>query len=92
MSTMVEKVAIAIFCAREGDTQEMWDRSRGPWKDEYRQQARAAIGAMMEPTPEMLVAGEDEDTFMANGVLVERSDAAHHYAAMVQAALKEEGQ
>lgn len=86
MTTMVEKVARAIWESHElgeFDTASIVDRGF------HLNAARAAIEAMMEPTPGMLAAGEDEDTFMANGVLVERSDAAHHYVAMIQAALKE---
>lgn len=85
MTGMVEKVAIAIFCARENDTQEMWDRSRGPWKDEYRQQARAAIEAMKEPTEEMVITG-------AYVLDQKPSEAKTTYTAMIDAALKEEAQ
>lgn len=76
MTTMVEKVAIAIRNVNEttvGLT----------YSELTREMARAAIEAMLEPTEAMLDAGDAADGYdVYVGV----------WTAMIQAALKEEGQ
>lgn len=78
MSTMVDRVALAIFCAREGLPEEQWVRSRGPWKMDYLKEARAAIRAMSGPTPEM------------TAVISMGINADQVWRSMIQAALKEQ--
>ena len=71
---MIERVARAI--ARPED----WDELKPHWHEVFREQARAAIEAMREPTKRMVDAGRDEDTL--TGAI------ASVWAVMIDAALK----
>ena len=72
----VEEIARAIAWANNEDD---FGRMSEEVKELYREQARAAIRAMLEPTKEMLEAG------MAH----EATDLASEYRAMIDAALSE---
>jgi len=61
--TMVERVARAIYEGRNGVGAVAWAHRQDGYKDPYRADARAAIEAMREPTPEMAVAGFVADAF-----------------------------
>ena len=74
MTTMVEKVAVAI--------REVNEKTVGlTYTQITKQMARAAIEAMMEPTPAMIIAGEDN----VDG----QADVSYIFTAMIQEALKE---
>lgn len=90
--TMIERVARALF-------KEEWDsKSSEPWENAYDDEreawlksARAAIGAMREPTPEILKVIEFD--LPADGFNVEylRDEAPGYWRAMIDAALSEDG-
>jgi len=106
MSTMVEKVARAL-CEAADDN---WDWSifyivdandtAETGRDVYRDMARAAIEAMMEPSKMMVAAGyekinENIDFWnyeSGSGYSVEDIAPSETWRAMIQAALKEEAQ
>ncbi len=72
----VEEVARAIAWANNEDD---FGRMSEEVRELYREQARAAIRAMLEPTEEMLKAGRAH----------EATDLASEYCAMIDAALAE---
>ena len=80
MTSMVEKVARAIY----PDYLEGWHTLGPDGPEYYKKYARKAIEALMEPTPEMIKAGEDN----ADGP----TDVGYIFVAMIHAALKEGGQ
>ena len=62
MSEMVERVAWAMMVAEETpDTGPVlpWEKQSRFTRDKFLRDARAAIAAMREPTPAMLVAGTE---------------------------------
>lgn len=62
MMSMVERVAMAMFRQAYADaTDGARPADNDPEWMEYTSQARAAIEAMREPTPEMIEAGMDYD-------------------------------
>lgn len=85
MTTMVEKVARAIYEARgfsnDSRTVNAIRFSHGEWEKAIKG-ARAAIEAMMEPTEEAWSIAREERGFL------DRSS----YSALIQACLKEDGQ
>lgn len=90
MTNMVEKVALAIWQAREAElpprlrrmTPDALDMEAGAWARSLAQ-ARAAILAMREPTEEVLAAGKD----WGGPHEIAKDDAAHAWQAMIDAAL-----
>jgi hypothetical protein len=90
--SMIEKVARAIYAATAGAwCGETWEETGQGQRDNAMAEARAAIEAMREPTPEMIEAGA------VHGTWSDRCDAfegAHEEAAkevwqiMLSAALK----
>ena len=90
MRTMVEKVARAIgISLGEGDTP--WEKCGSGFKEICTDAARAAIEAMMEPTPRMISEGESAASI---GIGKPADDEAlpRVWNWMIQAALKEEAQ
>lgn len=86
MSTMVERVARAIYFRADDQGDKAWNHCQSWHRDIAREQARAAIEAMREPTDAMANAawakiGEDGD-----------ADVAVIYANMIDAALNEQEQ
>lgn len=64
MTEMVDRVARALWALRDsrygGDKSAgTWEEIPDHWKQEERENARAAIKAMREPTPKMIDAGND---------------------------------
>jgi hypothetical protein len=57
MSTMVERVAKAIYEASSEAPDGVWEEAPEGWRVEYRGMAREAIEAMREPTDEMIKVG-----------------------------------
>jgi len=85
MSEMVERVAKALLRAEFNETPE----DEGFWKkyaDTYRQQARAAISAMRQPTEAMGIAGKYA-TWAGNEGFSD-DHAKMTFRAMIDAALK----
>jgi hypothetical protein len=83
MSEMVERVARAMYAdTREGNSTPvgwLWDHEPAELRENYLSNARAAIAAMREPTPEMVETGNHElQLFECNCV----------YTAMIDEALK----
>src|SRR3974390_3046793 len=55
MTEMIERVARAIGRCESSDD---WEELGQHWKDQFRQEARAAIAAMREPSETMVDAGD----------------------------------
>jgi hypothetical protein len=94
MSDLIDKVALAIWQEREkcfpARVQRMkpddWDKANGAW-DFVRNEARAAIDAMREPTPGMRAAGKLASC--ADDVYLTADEASGIWVAMIDAALNE---
>jgi hypothetical protein len=90
MSEMIERVAKAIYEKRNGAGCVWWVRLPNSHKDPYRADARAAIGAMKEPTDAMMQA-------LHEAMFVDKYDATDQpmlgagIEAFIDAALNEEG-
>lgn len=90
MTTMVEKVAKAIYEGRNGTGAMPWITISSAHRETYLAGARAAIEAMMVPTPEMLKAVEDEEKRQGYCYAAyECMSAEDGWPVMIQAALKE---
>lgn len=91
MSTMVERVARAIYEKRNGAGCRPWSIQTKVHKAAYLDDASAAIEAMMEPTEAMLdaVADEEDKRGIPNSV-IDALIAEEAWPLMIQAALKEQ--
>ncbi len=99
---MVDRVAMAMLAeaARRHPLHitAKWESQDEPDKDDWRVLARAAVGAMREPSPQMVRAGIDADipggrygepTFRAS--TINEADAPVIWQAMIDAALAGDG-
>lgn len=90
MTTMIERVAQAIYEDRNGRRCIPWNKLLAAHKAPYLSDVRAAIEAMREPSPKMLdegfralISGDDD------ALDTSTSDAIKCWRAMIDAALKE---
>ena len=83
MSEMVERVARAIYEAKEGPF-EKWADAPETWKPEWRIAAQAAIAVMREPTDEMIEAGWRKDSNISRTVWIDMIDALQPNDALIE--------
>ena len=87
MTTMIEKVARAIWERTVGHTRISWDQLDPLDQDVFRAYARAAIEAMREPTERMENAAVD--AAIPLGYIMDEGETNAIWTAMLDAALKD---
>lgn len=93
-TSMIEKVARAIYEGRNGTGAKAWGALPNSHRDPYRADARAAIAAMREPSERMVYVGEGYADFVLplghdNSGDGRRKEMRMAFTAMIDAALKD---